>query len=70
VEDVEGINRRIRAIAIGITQTDKLTDLVAEDVKNIISDKKNALNNITTLQYYLYTLNDWKLFLEDARKQL
>lgn len=66
--DAEGMKRKTRAIAIGIIQTQQFTDAIYEDVKEIISDKESAFKNITTLQYYLYTLNDWKAFLEDTKK--
>lgn len=68
VEDVEGIARKTRALAIGIIQTETFVDEIANDVKDIISNRDSALENITTLQYYLYTLNDWSEFLEDTRE--
>lgn len=68
LDDLPGIARKTRAIALGIVQTQDLTNLISQDVEDIISNKDKALNNITTLQYYLYTLNDWKLFLQEARE--
>jgi len=67
LDDVEGIARKVRSIAITIVETDKMTDLIRENVKNIVSDKDNAYKNISTLQYYLYTLRDWELLLNDAK---
>lgn len=67
-DDAEGLLRKTRAIALSIIQTEQITDLITEDVKSILADKDNALQNITTLQYYLYTLKDFELSLNDAAK--
>lgn len=67
-KNVNSLLRKARAIAVGIIQTDKIIDLIAEDVKQIISSKDNALDNILPLQYHLYALKDFKVYLEEARK--
>lgn len=66
-KNLEALLRKARAIAKGIVQTDKIIDLIFEDVKEITSDVNNALNNITTLQYHLSALKDFKVFLEEAK---
>lgn len=68
LEDAEGISRRVRAIAITIVQTGQMVDLIRENVQDIVADKANAYKNISTLQYHLYSLKDWELFLNDAKK--
>jgi len=66
--NVENLLRKARAIAVGIVQTDKIIDLIYEDVKNIVSNEQEALQNITALQYHLYALKDFKIFLEEAKQ--
>lgn len=65
-KDLNNLLRKARAIATGIVQMDNMTDLIFEDVKTIVANKENALDNITTLQYHLYALKDFKIFLEEA----
>jgi len=64
-----GIKQKVRSIAITIVETGKLVDILRENVNNIVKDKANAYKNISTLQYYLYTLRDWELLLNDAKTQ-
>ena len=65
-KDLNNLLRKARAIATGVAQMDNMVDLIYEDVKSIVADKDNALSNITTIQYHLYALRDFKVFLEEA----
>ena len=65
-KDLNNLLRKARAIGVGIVQMNNMVDLIFEDVKNITLDKTKALENITTLQYHLYALKDFKIFLEEA----
>lgn len=63
----EGLARKARAIASAIVQTSYLLDITAPHIKDIIRDK-DAVENIHTLQYYLYTLSDWEITFNEAKE--
>lgn len=69
-DDIPGMYRKTRGLALSIIQTASTVELIQKDVKDIVENKEKALENITTLQYYLYTLNDYKLALSDLREDL
>jgi hypothetical protein len=65
---IEEDSRKIRAIAQSIVQIDHLTDLMLEDIKTIVKDTSNSVENLHVLQSYLNVLNDWSILLEEANK--
>lgn len=67
-KNVDNLLLKARGIGIGIIQTDKIIDLIQEDVNKIVSNEEEALSNINALQHHLYALKDFKIFLEEARK--
>ena len=67
-DDITSDARQIRAIAQSIVQIDHLTDLVLEDVKQLVKSDSDSIENLHTLQSYLNTLNDWDILLDEANK--
>jgi hypothetical protein len=67
-DDIEGDRRKIRSLAQSIVQIDHLTDLALEDVRQIIKNKDDSVENLSTLQSYLNTINDWEILLETANQ--
>ena len=67
-DDITSDARQIRAIAQSIVQIDHLTDLVLEDVKQLVKSDGDSIENLHTLQSYLNTLNDWDILLDEANE--
>ena len=67
LDDAEGIIRKARGLGIYIVETGKFVELIRSNVKTILNDKDNAYKNISTLQYHLYTLNDFKYNLKSIK---
>jgi len=65
-ETIENDSRKIRAIAKSVVQINHLTDLVLEDVKDIVKSKDDSVENLQVLQSYLNVLNDWDILLDQA----
>lgn len=68
VDDAEGVIRKARSLGIYIVEVGKFVNLIRDNVKTIIEDKENAYKNISTLQYHLYTLNDFKYNLKSIKE--
>lgn len=69
VEDsIQGDARQIRAIAQTIVQIDALADLMIEDVKELVKNTDDSIENLHFLQSYLNTINDWDILLDEANK--
>lgn len=67
LDDEEGVIRKARGLGIYISETSNFIDLIRENVKDIVSDTENSYKNISTLQYHLYTLNDFKYNLKSIK---
>lgn len=59
---------KARAIGLGVMQMANMVDLISQDIKDISENSGDALKNITVLQYHLYALKDFKIFLQEASK--
>jgi hypothetical protein len=67
-DSIEGDARKIRAIAQSIVQINHLTDLMLPDVKELIKNTDDSIENLHVLQTYLNTLGDWNILLDEANK--
>lgn len=67
-DSIEGDARKIRAIAQSVVQIDHLTDLLLTDIKDLVKNTNDSIENLHTFQAYLNTLNDWDILLDEANK--
>lgn len=69
--NAEEDRKRADIITKAIMQIDYLSDLMKEDVDNILSSNADApIENLKVLQTYLSTIDDWSILVENAKKEL
>lgn len=66
-DEVDADQRRAIALVRAIFQIEHLTDLMMEDILEIIKDEENALENIPILESYINTAKTWHTMLSEIK---